>query len=135
MGRRGRRNRAHERRQGRRDFERERLIEERKRRRQEYLDRILPRLRRFCPLSSIGICAPRDGRIEPDRREFFSVEGKVAGFMSGKDHFHKQFDYGWDGLTETELADLAKVKRWDPILPKPAMEILAEAYAGLHEDL
>lgn len=59
----------------------------------------------------------------------------MQGWFPTKDQFVEQFTYNWDSLDVMELERLAKIKRWDPIVPKPAMEILAEAFAGLHEDL
>ena len=136
-GRRGRRNRAHERRVERQSIETQRLIEENQRRRKAALDRILPRLRRFGNLSEVGICAPRDGNVDSDRRIFYSVKGQERGSLQlkGRQWVRLYETTPWEKLEITVLERLAKIKRWDPIVPKNAMEILAEAFAGLHEDL
>lgn len=133
-GRRGRRNRQHDTRCERHDIERQRLIEDWNRRRKVLLDRIMPRLRRFCPLSEIGVVEPRDGNLG-DRQDFYSVDGRIRGRKNSNDGFVQQHFYAWDTLYIVELAELAKIKRFDPVVPKNAMVILAEAYAGLHEEL
>ena len=132
-GRRGRRNRSYHVREERHDVAHQRIVEETKRRRQAALDRILPRLRRFCPLSEIGIVAPRDGE-GGDRRVFYKIEGMVVGDLY-REGFFISFTNDWGSIETNELERLAKIKRWDPVIPKNAMEILAEAYAGLHKEL
>lgn len=112
----------------------QRRAEERARERKNHLDRIMPRIERFSKLSKIGVVAPRDGKVDPHRREFWSLDGKVEGWMTG-DAFYKQFTYDWDAIDDQALARLAKIKKFDPIEPKNPMQIIAEAAAGLHDDL
>jgi len=133
-GRRGRKHRHHETRMSAREIEKERLVEARRRSRERYLSRILPRLERYCPLSQDGLCAPRDGKVEHYRTEFYSLEGKVIGTVT-TEKFIPRLTEPWDRVGITELEALAKIKRWDPVRPKNPMMILAEAAAGQHEDL
>lgn len=112
----------------------QRRAEEQAKERKKLLDRILPRIERFGKLSKLGIVAPRDGKIDPYRREYWSLDGKVEGWMNGE-HFIKQFTYEWDKVDDRTLERLAKIKKFDPIEPKNPMQIIAEAAAGLHDDL
>ena len=79
----------------------------------------------------------RDGNNDEDyyrNRTYWSVDGKVTGWMSG-DQFHQQFTYAWDSIEIMALEALAKVKRFDPIMRKDPLLILAEIADGQHEDL
>ena len=134
-GRRGRKNRSHEAQLVRLSAAQERIREEISRQREAALGRILPRLRRYCPLSEVGVVKPRDGKSDDLRQDYFSLEGKIRGRVTSGGYFRTDFRYAWDTLDVVELEALAKIRRWDPVQPKDPLTIIAEAFAGLHEEL
>lgn len=132
-GRRGRRQRKALDKAAREELRQQRAIENEKKERQQAIDRIVPRMRRWCKLSEDGVVFTQDRRVatDLDRKLYLSTEGVVTISFDGS----RAFTRGWNGIPISRLKLIAQIRKFEIHKPKNEMLILAEAFAGLHDDL
>lgn len=131
-GRRGRRIQKALDKEARRVLKVERALQNERKEREQALARILPRLRRWSKLSDLGIVfvTSKDGR-----NTYYSLEGVAdPGFWGGGESGPGIF-VKWAQIHVSRLAIIAKIKKFQIFQPKNAMVVLAEAFAGRHDDI
>lgn len=138
-GRRGRKLQKKLDKEGRKDREKERALQNEQRERDQALKRILPRMRRWCKLSQMGVIFVEDKRIQGiadvfDRETYLSVDGPVVMSNWGGE-LRVMRTIPWKDVVLFRLKHLAQIKKFQILKPKNDMLILAEAIAGFHDDL
>jgi len=97
-----------------------------------YLARILPRMKRLCALSEVGLVTlpsdPDDQDARYRRMRYYSVEGV-------RDQEYYGPTLPWESFSNLVLKEIAKIKKFEIVKPKNVMLVLAEAAKGLHDEL
>lgn len=94
--------------------------------------RVCLRIKHACQLSDVGL-AVEPSRVDDIRNErYYSLDGPVDMAIYGGEIYARK-DREWDDLCMTVLGRLANTSRWQPVLPKNAMQVLAEAADGRYD--
>lgn len=98
-------------------------------RRSLLVEQIRARIKRACQLSDVGAVV-EPWRVDDIRNErYYSLDGPIDMAIYGGQIYSRK-DQEWNYLCMTVLDRLANTSGWQPVLPKNAMQILAEAADG-----
>ncbi len=98
-------------------------------RRSLLIELIRARIKRACQLSDVGLAVEPE-RVNDIRNErYYSLDGPVDMAIYGGEIYSRK-NREWNYLCMIVLDRLANTSRWQPVLPKNAMQILAEAADG-----